>query len=1019
MKKINSNYKIKNATKFKHAKGSKSVKVIKKYSLGAKNISYAGDKPYDIDQAGIDATAQANYTANKTPDIGGMAGGMIGGAGALAIEGLTKSKYDGRYTSQLKDENQATGRAMGAGIGQAANLILPGLGTIASPILSSAGGAIQRGLQNSKLEDIKKTADYKDRIAKNNENVQTDLTAFQAKQYSKGSKKISKYGGGVPKIKVATKQDSLDLYNNANEVQNYYKNQKYQAGTPLGTEHQNVFEDLDWTHKAVQDNVGAGHKSKIANEDGSIEERVLKPEEYRQDIDENKFYQREKQHGIIDKRAPKQLFDKRVKPQTSNNYKNIGFNDKLKGDEVSTYQYDPIAVKPWQDMSMIEKAKRVEQYGVPNGVKYDPTAKDKPIEQLASKSVKMDSTSTKPVVKPIVKPIPLPTVSKPTVTTPVDTTNTAVKTKPTGPDYGVHGQKTIVIPSSDPSNKTGRAIYKVVGVNYDPNASRLRVSKDELPKQKSKMQNGGTLNKPKTKVIEIEGKGTPEIHTDKDFNIKNLGTTPHNKGGNKVVATEGDIVFPTQNSKEKYSEIMTAIMKKDKYKLKKEQNKLPEDKATKYVKGVKGTKGGEDNYMDFSPWSSALNTVGSGASELIKRSTIPGYNGTTSAKAPAKVTKTTVAKGENKGAAKQSTTNRAVGSSAPSNLTASSQIQPINDANGKPMYYDDVNRNQQYDAKRDWNAPGAKDLSAHDPSNPYAKNGLPVRAVPTADGKTRYYQNPTGIEPMETRMTMGSSNAPVLPAKLNPIDIQKEKDKNVEQPTGGNGFKSKYNPLELASTAYNLGTGLFGNAEKVNRKEYNPELERYVDTSNNVRREINQGFKTNVGNARNLSAGSANNFRSNAQAAGNNKINQVNSVDSQEYGKQLDVNNRNVDRINDGKKVNIDLFNGYEDQDAKNRAVKSDALSRGFEGLSDIGTRANLNNNALQAWTQNANVLGSGRSYGAQYDVNGNQVGNLNAGFTNGTGIPVQPANPTSKTKVDKKEKGMKSLTITRKYKLK
>lgn len=90
-----------------------------------------------------------------------------------------------------------------------------------------------------------------------------------------------------------------------------------------------------------------------------------------------------------------------------------------------------------------------------------------------------------------------------------------------------------------------------------------------------------------TKVIEIEAKGTPEIHTDANFNIKNLGTKPHSKGGTKVVAEEGDVVFPTQNSKPKYKKIITAIQNGDVTTLENERRKLPSDSKYKKAKGDK------------------------------------------------------------------------------------------------------------------------------------------------------------------------------------------------------------------------------------------------------------------------------------------------------------------------------------------------------------------------------------------------------------------------------------------------
>ena len=100
-------------------------------------------------------------------------------------------------------------------------------------------------------------------------------------------------------------------------------------------------------------------------------------------------------------------------------------------------------------------------------------------------------------------------------------------------------------------------------------------------------KDGGKVN---TKTIEIEGKGTPEIHTDKHFNVKNLGTTPHSKGGNKVEASEGDIVFNTQNSLSKYNKIAAAIQSGDTKTLHKEKNRLPDDNGDKASGGNGGVK---------------------------------------------------------------------------------------------------------------------------------------------------------------------------------------------------------------------------------------------------------------------------------------------------------------------------------------------------------------------------------------------------------------------------------------------
>lgn len=131
-----------------------------------------------------------------------------------------------------------------------------------------------------------------------------------------------------------------------------------------------------------------------------------------------------------------------------------------------------------------------------------------------------------------------------------------------------------------------KANTKALAINSQSDRN-MRVGVD------SKLQN--YQFKEGTKEIEIEGKGTPEIHTDKNYNIKNLGSTPHTEGGDKVEATEGDIIFNTQNSKEDYQKVMKDIslykMKGDKNALKrleKRRNQMPSDSNPKKAYGDNG-----------------------------------------------------------------------------------------------------------------------------------------------------------------------------------------------------------------------------------------------------------------------------------------------------------------------------------------------------------------------------------------------------------------------------------------------
>lgn len=70
------------------------------------------------------------------------------------------------------------------------------------------------------------------------------------------------------------------------------------------------------------------------------------------------------------------------------------------------------------------------------------------------------------------------------------------------------------------------------------------------------------LNKKNSGVIEIEAKkGIGELHYDKNYNLRNVGTKPHTKGGDKVRAEEGDVVFPVQGKPGEQKRIRGLVFK--------------------------------------------------------------------------------------------------------------------------------------------------------------------------------------------------------------------------------------------------------------------------------------------------------------------------------------------------------------------------------------------------------------------------------------------------------------------------
>jgi predicted GNAT family acetyltransferase len=106
-------------------------------------------------------------------------------------------------------------------------------------------------------------------------------------------------------------------------------------------------------------------------------------------IDENRFYQREQSHGFLDLRSPMPLYDKRITPQDLSVFKSpdsiLGdqimdkmLNSKNKkeneilakqlnalvySDNVEMYEYDPIAVMPFDMVPPEQQEERIRKYG--------------------------------------------------------------------------------------------------------------------------------------------------------------------------------------------------------------------------------------------------------------------------------------------------------------------------------------------------------------------------------------------------------------------------------------------------------------------------------------------------------------------------------------------------------------------------------------------------------------------------------------------------------------------------------
>lgn len=207
-------------------------------------------------------------------------------------------------------------------------------------------------------------------------------------------------GPGKPPRQAPTMQDSLDLYNNALKVIDFYNKNGYQKSRPdinlKNTAHEKIFKQLDTDNDVfnMYKNTKFNDKTKptITTKKGKTNYSDV---EYRKNLDKNKFLQRESAHSILNLDSPMQLFDRRIKPQLEQGYNNYGrgtnniANDYLYGDVAEIYSYDPIAVKPVKLLTPKERAERERKYGSISKTTPVQRTVHAPIELLQPKQVQM------------------------------------------------------------------------------------------------------------------------------------------------------------------------------------------------------------------------------------------------------------------------------------------------------------------------------------------------------------------------------------------------------------------------------------------------------------------------------------------------------------------------------------------------------------------------------------------------------------------------------------------------------
>lgn len=222
------------------------------------------------------------------------------------------------------------------------------------------------------------------------------------------------------KFNKPTMQDSLDLYNNAIALEDFYKKNKigYKEQDP-GASYRNKmlsnpFKEMDIANNDFNAKMKVYPAQDLIKNNAFVTVKNANVPKYRKELDKNKFYQREITHGTLNVDAPMALYDKRIKPTLFSFYSGTSPSQTIK-DEVEIFKYDPIAVKPVSMLTPKERIEREKKYGkIPSMA---PKPKPVPvIERKVSEEVELPAPRQSPaptftpeeIVAPVMRPVSVP-----------------------------------------------------------------------------------------------------------------------------------------------------------------------------------------------------------------------------------------------------------------------------------------------------------------------------------------------------------------------------------------------------------------------------------------------------------------------------------------------------------------------------------------------------------------------------------------------------------------------------------
>lgn len=445
----------------------------------------------------------------------------------------------------------------------------------------------------------------------------------------------------------------------------------------------------------------------------------------------------------------------------------------------------------------------------------------------------------------------------------------------------------------------------------------------------------------KYEKVEIEGDGSGdlrhgigEIHVDKKYNIKNVakGSPTHEEGGHKINIKKGDTVFPTQNSKEEYDNVMDAIKrykvngdKRAKKYLDLKKASLPTDEDYGYADKKEYPKG--VNYDEA--YKEALATIPEVDQDREEKAkNILSMNGWDIANKTKAEDKKVDSKKEDAWETK-SIKGDPYQYRRRYNQDGKLELQTKKGAGDWKDIEEGVKNKNTWDKeapkvsgsvteKRIFGNALSKPSPA--PAEIPAKEGPSPDLTPKELNKTAFPYEKPEMKKLPTVTQTGDSTIPST-------GVTEKKEEMFP-------IKNEVNPLKYASAINNFITGI-SPVEKTTRRYYTPDEYKYADRSAAQRRAAleQRNFSGNQLRGKGLSMGQQQGYMGQVASrylAANEDINE------REAQRNDSIDQANTAMFNDAKQQNLGLANQYDVMDSQNRAARKAYLDRAFADVSEL-----------------------------------------------------------------------------------